>query len=121
MATATATVSSNTIGRPRRPVQSGWKDSQGRVFHRTDSTPKDPSRFAKYGLCLRSEAARLAASPRRSGIKRKRYGCGRRPFALRENFEAKFWCEELSVYALALDGAKQPCAWCHRTRGPECC
>ncbi|MGA2342362.1 MAG: amylo-alpha-1,6-glucosidase, partial [Steroidobacteraceae bacterium] len=29
--------------------------------------------------------------------------------ALRQGFEAKFWCEELSVYALALDGAKQPC------------
>src|SRR5262249_41122790 len=29
--------------------------------------------------------------------------------ALREKFEAAFWCENLSTYALALDGAKQPC------------
>ena len=29
--------------------------------------------------------------------------------ALRRNFEAKFWCEDLSVYALALDGRKQAC------------
>jgi glycogen debranching enzyme len=29
--------------------------------------------------------------------------------ALRRQFEDKFWCEDLSVYALALDGAKQPC------------
>jgi glycogen debranching enzyme len=29
--------------------------------------------------------------------------------ALRERFEAAFWCEDLSTYALALDGAKKPC------------
>ena len=28
---------------------------------------------------------------------------------LKEKFEAAFWCEELSTYALALDGAKRPC------------
>ena len=28
---------------------------------------------------------------------------------LRERFEQAFWCEELSTYALALDGSKQPC------------
>src|SRR5260370_3037242 len=29
--------------------------------------------------------------------------------ALRERFEAAFWCDGLATYALALDGAKQPC------------
>ena len=29
--------------------------------------------------------------------------------ALRERFEEAFWCEELSTYALALDGDKRPC------------
>ena len=28
---------------------------------------------------------------------------------LRRDFEAAFWCEELSTYAIALDGAKRPC------------
>jgi glycogen debranching enzyme len=28
---------------------------------------------------------------------------------LRKRFEAAFWCEDLSIYALALDGAKRPC------------
>jgi glycogen debranching enzyme len=28
---------------------------------------------------------------------------------LRQNFEAAFWCEELSTYAIALDGLKRPC------------
>jgi glycogen debranching enzyme len=29
--------------------------------------------------------------------------------ALQEKFERAFWCEELSTYALALDGQKRPC------------
>jgi glycogen debranching enzyme len=29
--------------------------------------------------------------------------------ALRARFEAAFWCDELSTYAIALDGEKQPC------------
>src|SRR5262249_25963438 len=29
--------------------------------------------------------------------------------ALRERVEEAFWCEELSTYALALDGAERPC------------
>ena len=28
---------------------------------------------------------------------------------MRQNFETAFWCEELSTYALALDGEKRPC------------
>ena len=28
---------------------------------------------------------------------------------LRERFERAFWCDDLSTYALALDGAKRPC------------
>ena len=28
---------------------------------------------------------------------------------LAERFEAAFWCPEIETYALALDGAKQPC------------
>jgi glycogen debranching enzyme len=28
---------------------------------------------------------------------------------LAERFEEAFWCDELGTYALALDGAKQPC------------
>jgi glycogen debranching enzyme len=28
---------------------------------------------------------------------------------LRQHFERAFWCEELSTYALALDGDKRPC------------
>jgi glycogen debranching enzyme len=39
--------------------------------------------------------------------------------ALQEAFEQKFWCEDLSTYALALDGNKQPCRV--RTSNPGHC
>jgi glycogen debranching enzyme len=38
---------------------------------------------------------------------------------LRRRFEESFWCEDLSTYALALDGAKQPC--CVRTSNAGQC
>jgi glycogen debranching enzyme len=38
---------------------------------------------------------------------------------LRSNFNSVFWCEEISTYALALDGKKQPCAV--RTSNPGHC
>jgi glycogen debranching enzyme len=33
----------------------------------------------------------------------------RQALTLQDRFEHVFWCEELSTYALALDGAKRPC------------
>jgi glycogen debranching enzyme len=38
---------------------------------------------------------------------------------LQKKFEAAFWCEDLSIYALALDGHKQPCRV--RTSNPGHC
>jgi glycogen debranching enzyme len=36
-------------------------------------------------------------------------GLERRASELRDAFDEAFWCDELSVYALALDGKKRPC------------
>src|SRR5205823_8953033 len=43
----------------------------------------------------------------------------RRADELRERFERAFWCEELSTYAIALDGEKRPCQV--RTSNPGHC
>jgi glycogen debranching enzyme len=60
------------------------------------------------GLCLCRQAAR-----RRTGLGTGPCGrgCGSGPAGetLRERFEAAFWCDDLSTYALALDGDKKPC------------
>src|SRR5262249_4808956 len=43
------------------------------------------------------------------GHPRRAADLGRQAEALRRRFERAFWCEELSTYALALDGRKRPC------------
>ena len=52
-------------------------------------------------------AARTGRRPRRRAERCR--ALEREAEALRERFEAAFWCEELGTYALALDGAKRPC------------
>ncbi|MGB6309544.1 MAG: amylo-alpha-1,6-glucosidase [Steroidobacteraceae bacterium] len=87
----------------------GWKDSQDAVFHRD-------SRYAEGPIALCEVQAYVYGAKRHAALLAERLGDARQARqlhaqcdALRENFEAKFWCEELSAYALALDGAKQPC------------
>ena len=87
----------------------GWKDSQDAVFHRNGQYAEGPIALCEvqayvYGAKL--HASRLAAA---LGHREQADRLRTQADALREKFEAQFWCEELSVYALALDGAKQPC------------
>jgi glycogen debranching enzyme len=87
----------------------GWKDSQDAVFHRNGQYAEGPIALCEvqayvYGAKL--HASTLALALGRNALAQQLRSQAE---SLREKFEAKFWCEELSVYALALDGAKQPC------------
>src|SRR6266404_4309384 len=87
----------------------GWKDSQDAVFHRNGQYAEGPIALCEvqaYVYGAKQHASLLAAA---LGAQAQAVRLRAQADALRENFEAKFWCEELSVYALALDGAKQPC------------
>jgi glycogen debranching enzyme len=87
----------------------GWKDSQDAVFHRDGSYAEGPIALCEvqaYVYGAKCHASLLAAV---LGHQDQAERFQAQADALRDNFEAKFWCEELSVYALALDGAKQPC------------
>ena len=64
-------------------------------FARCRATPTRPARVARLAAALGH--AELAGAPRRTRRRAARA------------FEAEFWCDELGTYALALDGAKQPC------------
>jgi len=87
----------------------GWKDSHDAVFHSDGRTAEGPIALCEvqaYVYGAKRHAALLAGT------------LGHHPLAaslqaqavsLRRQFEEKFWCEDLSIYALALDGAKQPC------------
>jgi glycogen debranching enzyme len=87
----------------------GWKDSFDSVFHADGSLAEGPVALCEvqgYVYAARLAAAQLAALLERRPQAEKLL---LQAAALRRRFEEAFWCEELSTYALALDGRKQPC------------
>ena len=90
-------------------VQQGWKDSSDSIFHDDGSIAQAPialcevqgyvyaAKLAAAHLCRFTAGANKAAALEVEAEK------------LRAQFEEQFWCEELSTYALALDGKKRPC------------
>jgi glycogen debranching enzyme len=90
-------------------VHQGWKDSQDSVFHADGRLAEGPIALCEvqaYVYGARLAAARLAAALGHAARAPELESQANR---LRERFEDVFWCEELSTYALALDGEKQPC------------
>lgn len=89
--------------------QQGWKDSGDSIFHSDGTLAKPPiavSEVQGYVYAAKYGAARLAE---RMHEPKAAVALRQDAQRLRKNFEDAFWCEELSTYALALDGAKKPC------------
>jgi len=87
----------------------GWKDSQDAIFHQDGRAAGGPIALCEvqgYVYGAKQCASELAAA---LGLEARSAELRRQAEALRQKFEAAFWCEELSCYALALDGDKQPC------------
>ena len=87
----------------------GWKDSFDSIFHADGRLADGPIALCEvqaYGYGARRAAARMAAAlserPRAAAL-------DLQAGQLREAFEERFWLEDLGSYALALDGAGQPC------------
>ncbi len=90
-------------------VQQGWKDSNDSVFHSNGQLAEPPIALCEvqaYTYAAKRAAAMLASE------------FGENDYALQLNLEADtlqqrfeefFWCEEIGMYALALDGKKQQC------------
>ena len=87
----------------------GWKDSQDSVMHADGTLATGPIALAEvqgYVYAAKRGAARLAAM---LGDAAKAQALDTAAEKLRVAFEDKFWIEEMGVYAIALDGEKQPC------------
>ena len=90
-------------------VQQGWKDSSDSVFHADGSLAEPPIALCEvqgYVYAAKSCASRLAAALGEDGLAADLESQARE---LKERFEEAFWCDDLSMYALALDGKKRPC------------
>jgi glycogen debranching enzyme len=87
-------------------VQQGWKDSNDSVFHDDGSLAVPPIALCEVQGYV--YAAKLAAAhlSRDLGDEKTCKELESQALNLREKFEEAFWCEDLGIYALALDGKK---------------
>jgi glycogen debranching enzyme len=88
----------------------GWKDSYDAVFHADGPLAAGPIALAEvqgYVFAAKHLAAYCARLIGRDADADALEAQARR---LAMQFEEKFWCPEIGTYALALDGAKKPCA-----------
>jgi glycogen debranching enzyme len=87
----------------------GWKDSHDAIFHADGRLAEGHIALAEvqgYVFAAKQTAARWA---RRLGHMRTADRLEIEASRLATRFETAFWCPELESYALALDGAKEPC------------
>jgi glycogen debranching enzyme len=94
---------------PEGLANQGWKDSYDAVFHSDGRTAEGPIALCEVQAYVYGAKRHAASLAEALGLVDRAAALAHQAEALRNNFEASFWCEELSAYALALDGAKQPC------------
>ncbi len=90
-------------------IHQGWKDSQDAVFHADGRPAEGPIALCEvqgYVFAAKRHAARLALA---LGQAEQSSRLLKEADVLRAQFDRSFWCDDLSSYALALDGFKRPC------------
>ena len=90
-------------------INQGWKDSHDAIFHEDGRIAEGPIALCEvqaYVYAAKRHAAALALTLNHSVAAAV---LAQQAEILRERFEVAFWCDDLSTYALALDGAKKPC------------
>lgn len=100
-------------------VQQGWKDSNDSVFHVDGSIADPPIALCEvqgYAYAAKMAVAKIYAA---WGDQERQRSLEYEAAELQHRFEQAFWCDDISTYALALDGHKKPCGV--RTSNPGHC
>ena len=100
-------------------IQQGWKDSNDSVFHADGKLADGPIALCEvqgYVYAAKRGAAHLALVV---GDRARASELESQAASLRERFDEAYWCDEISTYALALDGNKRQCKV--RTSNPGHC
>ena len=87
----------------------GWKDSFDAIFHADGELAQGPIALCEvqgYAYAAKRLAAQCA---RRLGMDNIAERLDQAASDLAQRFEDVFWCEEIGLYAIALDGQKMPC------------
>ncbi|MFZ0807545.1 MAG: amylo-alpha-1,6-glucosidase [Candidatus Sulfotelmatobacter sp.] len=90
-------------------VHQGWKDSYDSISHQNGDLAQPPIALCEvqgYVYAARQAGARIAAQLGQVELARK---LSAQANSIQEQFEEKFWDDELNTYVIALDGSKSPC------------
>ena len=90
-------------------VQQGWKDSHDSVFHADGSLAEGPIALCEVQGYVYAAKSRIARVAQALGFTDLSVSLRQQAGLLRERFNSAFWCDDIGIYALALDGGKQPC------------
>jgi glycogen debranching enzyme len=90
-------------------LQQGWKDSQDSIFHRDGKIAQGPIALCEVQGYVYAAKREIADVSRALGRAERAHELRQQAEALRKRFHDSFWCEEISSYAIALDGNKQRC------------
>ncbi len=94
---------------PRGLANQGWKDSHDGVFHANGRLAEGPIALCEvqgYVYGAKHAVARLA---KLFGENKTAEALEGQAEDLKKKFNEVFWCDDISAYAIALDGDKQPC------------
>ena len=87
----------------------GWKDSFDAIFHRDGRIAEGPIALCEVQAYVYGAKRHATVLAEALGDPQRAAALAEQAESLRQKFEAEFWCEDLSTYALALDGEKRPC------------
>ena len=94
---------------PQGLLQQGWKDSQESVFHADRSIANGPIALCEVQGYVYAAKREIADVSRALGRIERAQELRQEAELLKKRFHDAFWCEEISTYAMALDGNKQRC------------
>jgi glycogen debranching enzyme len=90
-------------------VQQGWKDSNDSVFYSDGRLAVGPIALCEVQSYVYAAKKGIAAVARDMDNLKLAEKLDEQAFELRAKFSSAFWSDELSTFALALDGEKKPC------------
>jgi glycogen debranching enzyme len=90
-------------------IQQGWKDSSDSVFHADGALAEPPIALCEVQAYAYGAKLAVAALCRCLDLRDQADELERAAQALQVRFDREFWCDDLSLYAVALDGAKRQC------------
>jgi glycogen debranching enzyme len=94
---------------PQGLLHQGWKDSQESIFHADRSLANGPIALCEVQAYVYAAKREIADVSKALGGLERAQELRQEAELLKKRFHEAFWCEEISTYAIALDGNKQRC------------